>query len=164
MSYLPKERKVKVKWPVTILYDDREKLPWLIKDIRFKYLRKRLEVGDYTFENWEGIIAIEKKGSWDEFLSNISGRNRAWFKSVLHKLKKCKYPMIVIEDDFANLPKALRRLSGTKLTTDSVYYWITKIMVEYNIPVLLIGRKRSVRNGVLLRLFEALAMKIARSK
>jgi len=143
VSYLPKKRKKKIKYPVSIIYDDREKKPWRLNKKLFNMIRRRLPIGDYTIEGLEDVFVIEKKANWAEFLTDISGRNRDWFKGFLNRLSKCEYRYIIIEDSYSNLRKALAALpKKAKLTERSAHYWITYIMVRCNIPVLFVGKSR----------------------
>ena len=159
MSYLRKRKKKKIKYPIHIIYDDREKKPWRLDKRLFSMTRERLKIGDYTIEGFEDKFTIEKKANWNEFLIDISGRNRDWFKGFLNRLSKCEYRYIIIEDSYSNLKKAIATLpKKAKLTEHSVNYWITYIMVQYNIPVLLVGKSNnriiSVVTHILTHLME----------
>ncbi|KKL07877.1 hypothetical protein LCGC14_2581580, partial [marine sediment metagenome] len=60
------------KWPITIHWDDREKVGrWHIDHFQFKFVKKRLSVGDYTIKGYEDIIAVERKSGFKELIGNL---------------------------------------------------------------------------------------------
>lgn len=155
MGYLRKNRKTKKKWPITILFDDREKKPWKnISPQIFNMKRKRLHVGDYTIEGYENIVAIEKKNGLAELIQNISGHDRKRFKKCLNNLSKFTIKFIVIEDSLDNLNERLKELPKyCKIDKASVLYWISAILVIYKIPVIFVGKKKGIKNLMIENLF-----------
>lgn len=141
---------------IGILQDDREKYPWEFSPRRYSVTVQRLDTGDYTIEGLEQKVAIEKKGDWSEFLYNISSVDRKRFLRTLSRLAEYPYPIIVIEDCIRNLPKALAKIPGTRLTIDSVYYWLTRIQIEYGIKVLLIGTRADHQRRFLEQMMKVL--------
>lgn len=76
-----------------IIIDTREQRP-LLKNYK-NIIYKKLEVGDYSIENYEDKIAIERKSPTDLFGSMFSGHKR--FKKELEKSIGYEFFMILIE-------------------------------------------------------------------
>ncbi len=151
MGYLKKKKQAVVRWPVTVLQDDREKKPLKLDPAHFKVKVKRLSVGDYTLEGWEDIIAIERKSSIKELVTNLSSRYRPTFKKFLAKLEKVPFKIIIIEDDLSNVIKTMLRMK-TGLTTYSVYYWLSRMLVYHGISIMFVGKGR-IRDAMVDELF-----------
>ncbi len=161
MAYLPKKSsKSKSKYPVTILYDDRERKPWKIYSLMFKFKRTRLKCGDYTIEGFEDIVAIEKKSGILELISNLSGKDRPRFKRFLEKLSKYPIKCIVIEDSLSHIEAAFRSCPRTHLTPASIYYWLSVITIHYQIPILFVGKNKQQRGELLHYLFTEIVKKL----
>lgn len=144
-----------------ILFDDRERKPWLFLSPEFKLVRTRLDVGDYTLEGYERDIAIEKKSGLLELFSNLDGSNRSRFDRFLYSLSQVPTRAILVEDDLSNLDKAfsaLKKKSGgkTRLTLDTIPYWIARITLEYRIPVVFLGRNIATREQQVRHFFRRL--------
>lgn len=149
MPYLLTHKKTKKKWPVSIIQDDREKLPWELDEHKFKVTVQRLAVGDYTFEGFERSVCIEKKSGLREFIINISYLHRERFRRFLKKMSKIKHRIIIIEDDLSNIKSVLSKIKGTRLTEESVHHWLAEIMITYRTPVLFVGKKpRGIKKAV----------------
>lgn len=164
MRYQKKLKKKKIKWPVTILIDDREKKPWQFDTMYFKTMEKRLPVGDYSFVGYEDQIVVEKKSGLLEFIKDISGGYRKTFKAFLSKLSKVPHAYILIEDDLCNAAKVLRNLpihvrKKIKINEYSINYWIIKIEIEYNVSVIFIGKLRRRKQEILNLFFISLVEK-----
>ena len=157
MGYLRKDKAKTPKWPITILYDDRERKPWNFHEPRFfVFKRVRLKTADYTILGYENKIAIEKKADLHEFITDISGKYRNTFKRFLERLSTYPTKCIVIEDSFSNIDKVIRTIKGTAITPESVYYWVTLITIKYKIPVLFIGKGKQSKKQLLINLFTRL--------
>jgi ERCC4-type nuclease len=157
MGYLRRKRSSSAPPKLEILYDDRERKPFKFDKCKYalEVRRKRLDVGDYTFTGYEGQIAIEKKHGLDELAVNISAADRNRFKAALDKLSKVPIRYLVIEDDLSRLDRVIRELpKQAKIDAHSILHWITKITVEYKIPVLLVGFRQRTRENAVLALFE----------
>ena len=154
MSYLKKPKKViHLDRPITILRDDREKKPWRIVSPDFTHGKKRLMTGDYTIEGYEDVVAIEKKYGMKEFITNISGKDRKRFDATLVRLAEYPIKCIVIEDTLDKKLFDVFRALPTRLGPKSVYWWMNKIIIHYGIPILMLGRNYTIRQGMLLNLF-----------
>lgn len=142
MRYLkrkPRSKSLIPSLPV-ILVDDREKRPWKFLD--FKTKKQRLSVGDYTFEGYEDVFVIEKKNSLKELFDDLSGRNRQWFKRFLGRLSKVPHKVIIVEDTLDNLDMTLSRLR-TRLTPETIMWFISELTVTYHIPIIFAGKSSS---------------------
>lgn len=141
MSYLPKDKKIKLPAKRIILVDDREKKPWKFpNDSGYKLQTQRLKIGDYTFKGAEEIVAIEKKSGWQEILTDISAKYRPGFKKFLERLANLPLKCMVIEDDITYMNDSPNFKYG-RLKVDSLIFWYNKIILEYEIPIILIGKK-----------------------
>lgn len=143
MRYLRKKRKLKGK-PV-ILYDDREKFPWLFLANKYTMEKTRLKVGDYTVKGFENLIAIEKKSGIDELFSNLVCGQRRRFERFLKRLSEYPVKAIVVEQPFIHAivcktAYVLRRKSRTQMSVDTIYYWTAEIMEKYNIPIIYVDK------------------------
>lgn len=142
---------------ITIVYDTREQRPWLFLSKRWPMKRKHLKVGDYSVEGYEDVIAIEKKSGINELLSNLTGKERPRFERFLKRLSKYPVKAIVVEEPFIqynirmNIVK-LRKISASRLTIDTVYYWTAKIIAKYGIPIIFVSKDS--RHSLVVHLIE----------
>jgi len=143
MRYLKKKKVPKQLPPV--LYDKQEKRPWVLP---FKMKRANLKTGDYTFEGFEDIIAIEKKSGLIELLNDLANGYRPTFERFLKRLSEYPVKVIVVEDTLSELSinRALahirRKSRGrARLTAKTVYYWVSDIALKYNIPIIFVGKR-----------------------
>ncbi len=139
MRYL-KSRKIKPD-KVVIYYDDREKQPWMFFAPKYKMVKKRLDVGDYTIKGFEKYLSIEKKSGLLELLSCLTGRKRKRFKQFLLKLSRFPVKAIFVCKPLTNgylqyTMKLLHAKTATELTDETIYYWIAEIMSYYRIPII----------------------------
>jgi ERCC4-type nuclease len=140
-----------------ILVDTREKNPWKL-DKSFKCKSQKLDTADYSIEGFEDQIAIEKKADLNEFIADISGRYRPTFKRFLNRLSQYPVKAIIIDDSLARAPEAIRETKGTRLDSSSVYYWVTRISLEYGIPVIFTGGRKTETKKFLNHFFRTLMM------
>lgn len=140
---------------LTVIIDDREKKPWNIDQLGFLSERARLKVGDYSIKGYEDRVAIEKKSGLTELLIDLSSRNRPRFRRFLAKMAAYEIKCMVIEDSMSGINRALMSLPGTHLTHDTVLYWLSKMITDYGIPVLLIGKRKKTRERILYYILSA---------
>jgi len=136
-TFLPKRHKNRGLKPVIII-DTREQKPWKFSD--FKTKTNKLEVGDYSFEGFEDVFVIERKASINELLTDVSGRNRKWFKQVLQRLSEVRTAIIVVEDSADNIADALRHIGKSEMTKQTLYWLLCQIVMKYRIPILFVGK------------------------
>lgn len=133
---------------ITIVYDTREQKPWLFLSKRWPMKRKHLKVGDYSVEGFEDKIAIEKKSGINELLSNLTGKERPRFERFLKRMSKYPIKAIIVEEPFTYSAVStrvyiLRKKSNSRLTEFTVFFWVSKIITKYNIPVIFIDKRSS---------------------
>ena len=148
MRYIKSKKKVRRprRRPV-ILYDDREKRPWTFLQAAgygWQMERTHLKTGDYTFKGKQKKLAIEKKSGLAELFTNLTAKNRPTFKEFLRRLSEYQTKAIVVEDSLNNLSRCVKIIreksrGKSRLTEATIYYWISRITVEYKIPILFIG-------------------------
>ena len=155
MRYLPNNKRRDKNTPLILIRDTREQKPWRSD---FETVTKKLATGDYSFYKFEDIVAIERKYNLKELYTDLSGNKRSWFLGVLNRLSNYPVRCIIIEDNFENYIKTLRYIPKTRLTQDTIPYWINEIMFSYNIPILFVGKSfrksKDILNRFLLNLFE----------
>jgi len=146
MRYKKKKKTIPVE-SLTILYDDREKSPWMFLNGIWKMEKKRLWVGDYTVKGFEDKIAIEKKSGFKELLTNLNGGYRKTFKQFLEKLSTYPIKCIIVEEPLNSLQinsaiKLLQKKSKnrTKLTDETIFYWTGCITIKYNINMIFVEK------------------------
>ena len=125
---------------IIVLRDDREKQPW---DHGFEEEIKRLKVGDYSFKNYEHIVAIEKKSGIQELLTDLTMRYRETFKRFLRKMEAHPVSCIIVQEELTeyNIRRALKIIKEKskgrcQLTSGTIHHWVPRIMAEYGIPIL----------------------------
>lgn len=125
--------------------DDRERKPW---NLPYPIKRKRLKTGDYTIKGFEDVIAIEKKSGLIELLNDLANGYRPTFIRFLKRLSKYPVKCIVVEDTLSELSISralmhIRKKSGgrARLTSKSIHYWVSEIVVKYGIPIVFVGKR-----------------------
>ena len=142
-----KKKTRRITKPRIILYDDREKQPWTFlcaSGYDWQMKRTHLKTGDYTFEGFEKKVSIEKKSGLLELFTNLTAKNRPTFKAFLLRLSEFQIKAIIVEDDLSNTAQCVKILKAKShgkscLTEATIYYWISRITVDYRIPVLFTG-------------------------
>lgn len=79
----------------TILVDTREQNPFVFKGYKVK--RIGLKAGDYSLQGKQALVVIERKSLADLFGTLARKHNFNRFCKELEKLKKVKYPFVLIE-------------------------------------------------------------------
>lgn len=130
--------------PVTILYDNHEKHPWMFLKQDWPMKRVHLKVGDYTIEGYEDKVAIEKKSGIEELLRDLTAKYRPTFVRFLRRLSKVPIKVIVVEGSLSDVPVAVKAIQlkskgKSELTKEAIYYWLAQITVKYKIPVIFTG-------------------------
>lgn len=143
---------------IRILYDDRERNPWLFLRDRWPMERKRLKVGDYTIEGYEKIIAIEKKSGLQELLTDLAQPSRARFIRFLERLAERPVRLIVMDGRPPTLVNIEMTLAVMKkksrgkcqLTVETWHYWFGRIMCYYQIPMIFVVASRKLILPILI--------------
>jgi len=141
----------------TVLYDKREKHRWVLP---YKMEKAHLKTGDYTFEGYEDIVAIEKKSGLVELLNDLANGYRPTFERFLKRLSKYPVKVIIVEDTLSELSISralmfIKKKSGGKarLTAKTIYYWVAEIACKYGIPVVFVSK--SAKMNLLPDIFRA---------
>jgi DNA excision repair protein ERCC-4 len=115
-----------------LIVDTREQKPYLniFKKINQKYLRKKLDVGDYSLKNYENKFAIERK-TLDDFICSIT-RGRKRFEKELEKAKSFEYFALIIECSFYDIKN---RNYYSKIEPEVILSTIFKWSTKYKIPI-----------------------------
>jgi hypothetical protein len=153
-------RYVKKKKPANgnfaIVRDDREKKPWkLWKPV----IVKRLSVGDYSIVGYEDVIAIEKKSGLVELLNDLTAGYRSTFERFLKCLSEYPVKCMVVDEQLSEwrVHKALKIVKEksrgkSQLIPRTIYYWVSRITNEYNIPILFLDAR--TRDLILPEIFK----------
>lgn len=125
---------------LTILVDDREKLPYEFEKSEIR----RLKFGDYSIENYR--IAIERK-SLEDFTSSISGKKRTRFESNIKRAKEnLDFYAIVIEANYEDLDNPDNW--HNKISVNCVKGTALKWSLKYNIPVYFVSNREKGKEVV----------------
>jgi len=133
----------------TVLIDSREKHP-LEFDSDYILNTKiiKLSTGDYTIENLEDILCIERKNSINEFYSSCS---EARFERELERMKTYKYRFLVLECSLAevfDVPYSLglrpKQTEMCKLKPKYLLMRISEIQVNHGVHVVFAETREGV--------------------
>lgn len=129
-----------------VLIDDREKKPYHFPHLVSK--THRLPAGDYSVEQYETRISIERKSKADAYAS--LGRGRTRFERELVRLSEFEFSAIVVESSLADFlqPPAFTKMNP-KAALNSILAW----SVKYGVHVYFAG-DRLHGNALTLRLLE----------
>lgn len=140
----------------TILKDTREHQDkgWMFRASAncMGMVRKKLDVGDYTLEGLEKIIAVERKTLGD--LWNTLGRqdNYQRFLREWERAKDYRMKYLVIEASLADVDKGYRY---SKVPPGNIHAKLISLQIKHNVHVIFAGREDKARAWV-RRLFEKL--------
>lgn len=154
-----------VKKP-TILVDTREKIPFDFEgDNAFAdVVYEKLDVGDYTLEGLEHIIAIERKYSADELYNNFGSKaGNKRIQAEFDRMSDVKYKFIVIEETLEDImnpdnyyvnQKRINKASP-RMPCAVVVNALADLTFYKNVHVIYGGEKaQSVTRGLLLRVYD----------
>lgn len=165
MRYIKPSKTKSLKNIPTILFDDRERDPWMFISDYWPMERKRLKVGDYTIKGLEEKFAIEKKSGLLEVLTDLSAPSRKRFERFLEKLSKIETKIIIVPEPLTNKTidkslKTLHKKSGkrSRLTTKTVTYWTSKITGDYGIPILFL--EKSLVKPIVLEIIKGIYLSL----
>ena len=118
---------------ICIVVDSREKMPY---DFPSSTIIKPLKAGDYSLENYEDQITIERKSKSDAYHS--FGTDRSRFIRELEKLAKYKYSAIIIESSLENFlqPPPFSRMKP-KSAINSILAW----HIRYDVNIFWAGNR-----------------------
>ena len=158
------KKKPKPSAPLKVIYDDREKRPWLFLGKSYEMEKRRLPVGDYSLEGYEDRVAIEKKFGLAELFTDLEGRTRPRFEKFLIKLSKYEVKCIIVEQELSDLYSAWCVLKSKapkmQMTPYTIIYWVSKIIIDYGIPIVFVPKIKTDKERFVLGVFEQLQKKV----
>jgi hypothetical protein len=92
---------------ITVLRDNKEKIPWDFSIYGFAEKKIHLKTGDYTVEGLEDIICIERKRNTGEISLNL-GRLSKQFKAEFERMEQFRFRYLICEfsaDSLAKFPQ-----------------------------------------------------------
>ena len=116
-----------------IVIDTREVRPYRFQDV--PVLFQTLATGDYSIKGWTDKIAIERKTHGD-VLSSLCGHRRDQFMAEMERLSKFKTKCLMIEATMDALFRGTHPFQK-KMRPEAVIGSLVKILVDYNIPVVM---------------------------
>ena len=126
---------------LNIIVDSREQMPFEFTHAKVNsVVTRKLNTGDYSLEEYENVLCIERKGSVAEFYKNITEK-RFW--AEMERMKAYPYRFIIFEFSVselemfphgADLPKKV--LSRLKISSAYLLKCVARIQVEYGIHVI----------------------------
>ena len=105
---------------------------------------RTIATGDYTIEGYEGVLAIERKGTLGEFSSNIVQKR---FENEMVRLEEYTYPFIILEfelSDVINFPVG-SGIPKSKWASLKVSKWfilkrIVELQIKYKTKIIFAGK------------------------
>ena len=111
-----------------IIIDTREQKPWAFENSEVKTLK----TGDYSIENYEDCIAVERK-SLADFVGSIS-KNRKRFYAELERARSIQHFMIIVEGSWFDLFTGNYR---SNMLPSSAVGSAVGITAQFGIPVIM---------------------------
>ncbi len=125
----------------TIIIDSREQMPYLFIDYPCQTKRAGLKTGDYSIENHEEEICIERKSKSDLYSSLGNGRKR--FEKEFSRMKDYGYKALVVE---ASLRDILIPPARSRMNPNSVYASIASWSIRYNVCIFFADSRQLAEN------------------
>lgn len=131
-----------IKNKYTILVDTREKQPfWEEGDHKdFIIKKQKLEIGDYSIEDYEDLICIERKKGPSELYNNFTfGKKRIF--AEFDKLKKIPYKFLLIESTHEEImnPMSYRFLKRSVIAPKIVMGNLIAFSLLHNVHIIYAG-------------------------
>ena len=119
---------------ITIVIDTREQTPlsFEIKDIKIPTVAGSLPTGDYSVQNLEHKIAVERKSLAD--LVMCVGRERERFEKELQRLAAYESRLLVVESSWEEIEAGKYR---SKINPQSVVGSLLSWQEKYNLPIMM---------------------------
>ena len=131
-----------------ILCDTREKTPWDFTTAsnitgNDSVEVKKLDTGDYTLENFEDILCIERKKSAAELYGNITEKR---FHNEIIRMSEFPYKFLILEfslSDILNFPRGSgipkTKWKYMKVRPQFVIKKLAEYSIKYNISIIYAG-------------------------
>lgn len=131
--------------PFTILCDSREQLPYAFRAFPEVTTKKAtLKTGDYSLENYESEITIERKNPAD-FLGSIT-RGRDRFEREIQRMVEIPCRGVVIECELQNLLNLA--MSNTMININSIIGTLASWNQKYNITFWMLPNRQFAESFV----------------
>lgn len=111
---------------MNFIIDSREKTPYKLPLAKVA----KLDVGDYTVEGYEGVMAVERKG-FDDLFSCLTS-SRSHFLSQLERLKALRFRWLFVD---ATVSAVSFGHLYAKVSGEEALCRLTRLSVEYDVPV-----------------------------
>jgi ERCC4-type nuclease len=125
----------------TIIIDSREQMPYLFIDYPCSTKRRGLSTGDYSIENHEGEICIERKSKSDLYSSLGNGRKR--FEKEFSRMRDYGFKALVIE---SSLQDTLTPPPRSRMNPNSVYASIISWGIRYGVHIFFADNRQLAEN------------------
>lgn len=135
-----------------ILVDTREKKPWAFAvggDIE-EVKNIKLTTGDYSIQDYEHLLMIERKASVDEVYMNL-GVQWERFQKEMERAKPYKYKYLVIE---ATMREIYRGSRYSKMSSRFIMSRLLYLQHKYGITIIFAGAGAHVP-GFILQLMKS---------
>jgi ERCC4-type nuclease len=138
--------------PATIIIDTREQEPYSFDPRLAVAMRRALPAGDYSVEDLEERVAVERK-TLDDFVSTVI-HGRARFRKELRKL--AGYPAACVVVEAGVLDVLLHRYRGDA-HPNAILGNALSIILDFGVPVFFCGNRQAACQFVQAYLLAALA-------
>lgn len=146
---------------MNIIIDTREKHPWMFDFTTSTVVFRKLDTGDYSLDEMEDIICIERKKSVVEIANNITDSR---FKRELERMQQFRYKFLICEFDYghiydfpqgAGLPKKVE--AKIRVKGKYIIKCLSRIMAKYGISVITCPHKiyaENVAHSIMKEIYE----------
>lgn len=126
----------------TVVRDTREQCGWNFE----RMVERALRCGDYTIEELNKYLRIERKGSFGELAGNL-GRKvlSARFEREMESLQAFPLRFLIVEEDPSTLD---RPLTHSSIPSGSLWRMLMRVQLVYRVPVLFAGHRPQSRKRV----------------
>ncbi len=115
---------------ITVVVDTREQEPYVFDSGCTEVVRRALKAGDYSLQEYENSVAVERK-TLEDFVSTVI-RSRKRFTKELRRLSQYDTACVVVEADLRDILGGRYR-SGAH--PNAVLGTLLSIVVDFGIPV-----------------------------
>ena len=121
-----------------LIVDTREQKPYsnIFKKLKQNYLKKKLDIGDYSIKGFETKFSIERK-TLNDFICSIT-RERQRFENELKKTKDFDYFALIIECSFYDIKNEnyFSKIEPSRILA-TIFNW----SVKYNVPIFFVDTR-----------------------
>lgn len=131
-----------------IVVDTSEQTPWTFEGQGFELVRSKLDAGDYSVEDLERRVSIERK-SLDDWIRTVLRERRRFYRE-LERLRAYEFRCVIVEAGVREIASGGYR---SEVDPSSVLGFVAEVSVAQSVPVYLAGSRpeAQVLAGHLLR-------------